>query len=175
MTAAMHRYPCAAGLWALLAILLCAPPAVGEPVVALTENGDPDAVVSFVILGDGFTAEQMDTFHAKARVVRDGFLRDPPLSNYAAFFNFHAVEVTSAEAGADHPGRPKDTALGAGYNCHGIEGLICVDSGRVERVLNRSVDPAARDVVVILVNDSQAAAAEAPTRCPTPDGGWWRP
>ena len=155
MTAAMHRYPCAAGLWALLAILLCAPPAVGEPVVTLTDHGDPRALIDVVILGDGFTAEQMDTFHAKARVVRDGFLADPPLSNYAAFFNFHAIEVTSAESGADHPGRPADTALGAGYNCGRIERLVCVNGGRIEGVLNRSVDAAARDVILILVNDRQ--------------------
>ena len=155
MTAAMHRYPCAAGLWALLAILLCAPPAVGEPVVTLTDRGDPRALIDVVILGDGFTAEQMDTFHAKARVVRDGFLADPPLSNYAAFFNFHAIEVTSAESGADHPGRPADTALGAGYNCGRIERLVCVNGGRIEGVLNRSVDAAARDVILILVNDRQ--------------------
>ncbi len=155
MTAAMHRYPCAAGLRALLAILLCAPPAVGEPVVTLTDHGDPRALIDVVILGDGFTAEQMDTFHAKARAVRDGFLADPPLSNYAAFVNFHAIEVTSAESGADHPGRPKDTALGAGYNCAGIRRLICVNGGLVERVLNRSVDAAARDVILILVNDRQ--------------------
>lgn len=137
------------------ALLLASAHAAAEPVRTLLDNGDPGFRVDVAILGDGFTAEQMEQFHAHARDVRDAFFAAAPLSDYAAFFNVHAVESPSAESGADHPadGELKDTALGGTYDCLGIPRLICVDSALVEGVLNRSLDVAARDIVIVLVND----------------------
>ena len=71
----------------------------------------------------------------------------------------HRVDVTSSESGADHPERSpavfKNTALDAGYNCGGIQRLICVNVSKVNDVLSRSLSPDRREVVLIIVNDSE--------------------
>ena len=80
---------------------------------------------------------------------------DRPFAEYASYFNVRRVDVTSNESGADHPaqGVYRDTALGAHYDCFGIERLICVDGAAVLDVLDRSLAPNLRDIVVVLVND----------------------
>ncbi len=65
--------------------------------------------------------------------------------------------MTSNESGADHPSRGlfRSTALGAAYDCSGIQRLICADLASVNNVLARSVaDPNARDIVIV-VNDPE--------------------
>ena len=143
------------GVWRVL-LLLCASPLVAEPVTTLEDHGDPNERIDVVVLGDGFTAGEQAAFRALADEVVDFLFADPPFKEYRAFFNVHAIEVVSNESGADNPdaGIERDTALGATYNCEKIPRLICVDAERVERVLARSLDAAARDLVLIYVNDT---------------------
>lgn len=138
------------------ALLLCALPAAAEPVTTLVDNGGPELRIDFVVLGDGFTFAEQGAYREHAAALAEQIFADAPLREYRAFFNFHVVEVVSNESGADHPEQEveRDTALGATYNCADIERLICVDGMLVEGVLERSVDAAARDVVLVLVNDT---------------------
>ena len=142
-----------AGLFALLASA-----ASGEPVDTVVDNGDPSRRVDIVILGDGYTATETSKFRSSAENVIDKLFREEPLRNYKRFFNVHIVTVVSSESGADHPEHEpptyKDTALGATYNCGGIKRCTCVQSADVEPVLNRSLDVAERDFILILVNDT---------------------
>ena len=138
-------------------LTLLASASFGEPVETLLNNGDPADRVDIAILGDGFTAKEAGKFRSSAVSVVEGLFRDEPLRNYRSFFNVHIVTVESAESGADHPERNppvyKDTALGAFYNCGGTPRCTCVDSSKVEPVLNRSLEVAERDFILILLND----------------------
>ena len=136
-------------------VLILATSVGAEPAFTLMDNGDPANRIDVIILGDGFTVGEQGAFREHAEGLAAGMLADPPFSNYRTFFNVHAIEVVSNESGADHPESDleKDTALGATYSCAGIQRLICVDTAAVEAVLDRSVGPAARDIVLVLVND----------------------
>ncbi len=56
-----------------------------------------------------------------------------PLKQYAQFFNVKLLHVISNENGADNGsyGATRDTALGAYFNCDGIDRLLCIDDGKV--------------------------------------------
>lgn len=151
------REPGAAVKFIACVIALSVVNATAEPVFTLLDSGDPANRIDMVILGDGFTADEQEAFHEHAKELETRMFADPPFSDYRPFFNVHAVEVVSNESGADHPELEQevDTALGARYACEGIQRLICVDHDAVEDALGRSVDPAARDLVLILVNDPE--------------------
>jgi IgA Peptidase M64 len=80
-----------------------------------------------------------------------------PYADYAPYFNIFRIDVTSKESGADHPERGvfRDTAFGAAYNCGGVQRLICINSTAVSDALSRNIPAADRDLVIILVNDSE--------------------
>ena len=145
------------GVTAVLLTLL-AWAALAEPVETFIDNGDPSRRIDIVIMGDGYAADEKSKFRASAVSVVDGLFRDAPLRNYKRFFNVHFVTVVSPESGTDHPEDTpptyKDTALGGTYNCSGIPRCTCVDSTAVEPVLNRSLDVAERDFILILINDA---------------------
>ena len=63
----------------------------------------------------------------------------------------------SSQSGADHPERASfvNTALDATYNCTGIQRLICVNNGKVFTILGNSLNPSQRDIVLVIVNDSE--------------------
>ena len=78
----------------------------------------------------------------------------------------HRIDVASAQSGADHPltSTYVDTAFDATYSCAGIQRLICVSSSKVSAVLTNSIPAAnARDMIVVLVNDSEYGGS----------GGWF--
>lgn len=145
---------------ACLAFLCCvASVAVtAEPVSVLVRNGPPARRVDLAIVGDGYTAGEMQKFRDDAAAVANAYFAEPPYDEYRRYFNVRAIEVASAQSGADHPSGNvfRDTAFDAAYDCFGIDRLICVDTGAVYAVLDASgVTPAQRDMVWVLVNDSR--------------------
>ncbi|HTM33713.1 MAG TPA: M64 family metallopeptidase [Vicinamibacterales bacterium] len=134
--------------------------AMAEPVTTIRSGGPSANRVDLVILGDGFTADQIASGAYAAQIelqVQRLFAQEPYLE-YAAYFNVHRVDVVSAQSGADHPERGAyvDTALNASYNCSNIQRLICVSTANVNAVLTRSAIPAdARDLVLVIVNDAE--------------------
>ena len=131
--------------------------AFGEPATVIRNNGDPTNRVDLVILGDGYTASEMEKYANDVENVVNGFFNEEPFTEYQSYFNVHRVDVTSNESGADHPetGTFKDTAFDATYNCAGNLRLICVDTSKVDAVLSARVAPNQRDLVVVIVNDPQ--------------------
>ena len=143
----------------LLAGLLLAGAVRGESVITVQSTGSAANRVDLVILGDGYTAADQDDFSADVERAVEGLFAQPPFSAYRGYFNVHRIEVLSAQGGADHPeAEPpsfRATALGASFNCSDIERLICVDHDAVHAVLDRSVAPDQRDIILVLVNDPQ--------------------
>jgi hypothetical protein len=144
---------------ALLACLLLttAAPAGAEPTTTVRANGDPQNRIDIAILGDGYTAADLDAYAAQVDELVSGIFAQEPFREYQRYFNVHRIAVTSPQSGADHPesGRYRDTALGASYDCGGVQRAICVDYSAVYSVAERSLAPAERDVLVIVVNDPE--------------------
>lgn len=138
-------------------------PAAAEPVTTVRNSGPTANRVDLVIMGDGFTAAQIASGQYAATIeqqVQRLFGQEPYLE-YGAFFNVHRIDVTSAQAGADHPERGVyvDTALNGSYSCGfpvPIQRLICVSTTNVNAVLSRTALPAdARDLILVIVNDTE--------------------
>jgi len=110
-----------------------------------------------VILGDGYTSDDLAKYAADVNVLLRRLFLHEPFAHYASYFKVRRVDVASNESGVDHPARNvfRDTALGAAYDCEGIALLICVDVSAVLDVLGRSVPATARDIVVVIVNDAE--------------------
>jgi hypothetical protein len=133
--------------------------ASAEPFTTIRDNGDPANRVDIAILGDGYTAAQLAQYAADVAAFVKGLFAQQPFREYQRYFNVHRVDVISSDSGADHPERSpqifRNTALGAAYNCAGIQRLICVELDLVNNVLTRSISPERRDVIIVIVNDPE--------------------
>jgi len=142
-----------------IGLVALSPLARGEPVTTIRNNGDPSNRVDLVVLGDGHTSTEMGKFATDVENTVQEFFAQEPFKEYQRYFNVHRVDVTSAESGVDHPEDvppiSKDTAFDATYNCAGIERLICVNVSKVDTVLSNSVGADQRDMVLVLVNDTE--------------------
>jgi hypothetical protein len=138
-----------------------------EPVTTIRSNGSAANRLDIVLLGDGYTAAEIASGKYALDVERavNGLFAEPPFADYRGYFNVHRVDVISAQSGADHVSRGivRDTALGAGYDCAGITRLICVDLEQVNAMVGRSIaSPAARDMIIVLVNDPEYGGSGGP-------------
>jgi hypothetical protein len=130
-----------------------------EPVTTIRTGGSPANRVDIAILGDGYTAAEIQSgkYSADVETAVTGFFAQTPYSDYRNYFNVHRIDVVSNESGASRTTPTvvrKDTALGASFDCNGVQRLICVDNTKVNAVLTRSLpDFNMRDIVLVLVND----------------------
>ncbi len=79
--------------------------------------------IDMVFIGDGYTASEIDsTYNAHIRSLLDYLFTNEalaePFGRYRNFFNIHAIDVVSAQSGADDAaaGIYRDTALNARYS-----------------------------------------------------------
>ena len=144
-------------VWVLAFGLGAASLARAEPVVTIRNNGPAENRLNFVIVGDGYTAGDLVKYSTDVDLLVQRMFEQSPYAEYARYFNVLRVDVTSNQSGASHPetGVTRDTAFGAAYNCGGIQRTICVNTASVNAVVARSVPPEARDLILVLVNDSQ--------------------
>ncbi|MBB6170953.1 hypothetical protein HNR23_001013 [Nocardiopsis mwathae] len=105
-------------------------------VVPIQVTGDPNRRFNLIVLGDGYTEEEMPLFHEQVRHHLAVQWSIEPFRGYRDYFNVYAVETPSAESGVgcdpDLAAGPRDTALGMGF--HGgcrpdrLQRLLTVDS-----------------------------------------------
>nr|WP_295928398.1 M64 family metallopeptidase [uncultured Dyadobacter sp.] len=127
----------------------------------LYKKGPLDNRINVVILGDGFTQEQLPKFAAEAKKFADFFLAYDPYTGYRDYFNFFAIRTPSKETGVTNPGTApdayqdqpvgsKDTFFGASFG-HSIHRLVEVTKFDVLYNLMSTHLPA-YDLIVVLVN-----------------------
>ncbi len=151
----------------LAAVLGLAPPAARGGYTAVVENGPASNRVNIVLLGDGYTASEIDTAYTEhieavlAHVFAEG---EEPFQRYANFFNVYRVDLISAESGADVPplGIYRDTALDASY-CYngGPERLLYVNQAKADAAVSAALDGSGiySHLRWVLVNDTRYGGA----------------
>ncbi len=125
----------------------------------LIDHGPSANRVDLVFLGDGYTRARLPKFRQDVQLVLNELLGQPPLNNYARYFNVHVVDVVSRDSGIDHPNveEPKysifrDTALDMTYNFAGVPD--CIYSTRPQRITEAAqLAPQPADIILVLVND----------------------
>lgn len=127
----------------------------------LYKNGPLDNRINVVILGDGFTEEQLPKFAEEAKKFADFFLAYNPYNDYRNYFNFFAIRTPSKESGTSNPGAApdaypdqpvgmKDTFFGVSFG-YSIHRLVEVSKFDVLYGLMGSHFPA-YDLIVVLAN-----------------------
>ncbi|SMO84697.1 Peptidase M64 N-terminus [Saccharicrinis carchari] len=84
----------------------------------IIDNGTKDECVDIVIIGDGYTQEEMVKFHEDVRRMSDYMFSQEPFATYKRKFNIWAVDAISEESGVSDPrkGIWKHTALKSSFN-----------------------------------------------------------
>ncbi len=123
-----------------------------EKVDIIHESGAPQEKLDIVILGDGYSTEEMDKFIADANRLGNVLLNAEPFNTRRNDINIWAVETPSQESGVlkPHPGVFKRTALSAHYSSFDSERYVLAYDNKTIRNIASAVP---YEFMVILVNE----------------------
>jgi hypothetical protein len=108
---------------------------VSAPVSDVMVNGDSHEKVDLVILGDGYTADEMEKFHRDVKHFTDVLFGTSPFKEKKKCFNVRSVDVVSPQSGIDQPDvhQYKGNALGTTYNTFGSARYVLTEDNRLLR------------------------------------------
>jgi hypothetical protein len=123
-----------------------------EKVDVIYEGGPASEKLDIVILGDGYTAEEMGKFRADAKRMADVLLSKEPFLERKSDISIRAVETPSTTSGVNrpHPGVFKRTVLSTQYGSFDSERYVLDFDNRTIRDVASAVP---YDFMVILVNE----------------------
>ncbi len=104
---------------------------------AVEKNGEPADKVDVVLLGDGYTAAEMDKWHRDARRMADLLFSQSPFKEHRAAFNVWAIDTPADESGVSRPseGVWRRSPVGARYDAFGSERyILAFDNKRVRDI-----------------------------------------
>jgi hypothetical protein len=124
----------------------------GENIYTIYDNGPASGKMDVVILGDGYTSEEMGKFRADARRMADVLLNQEPFLKRKSDINVRAIETPSPISGVHrpHPGVFKRTALSTHYGSFDSERYVLAYDNRTLRDVASAVP---YEFMVILVNE----------------------
>ena len=111
--------------------------------------------VHLVVLGDGYKADEENTFNDDVQDLITVMRRDPAIRTHMAAWNIHSVMEASNDSGIDDDFSldVRDTAFDSGYFCQGLQRLICTNTAKVFDV---ALDEYPNlDQIVLLINDNR--------------------
>lgn len=84
----------------------------------ISKGGDPEDCIDVVILAEGYTKDEMDTFYADAQIAVDALFSHEPFGSMRNKFNYLAVACPSEDSGVSVPreGQWKNTAVGSHFD-----------------------------------------------------------
>ncbi|MEV7238830.1 M64 family metallopeptidase [Streptomyces sp. NPDC051020] len=128
-------------------------------VTKVIDNGPTADRLDVVVVGDGYTAAELDQFHIDAKEKWAEVTAVEPYTAYQNLFNVWTVDAVSNDSGVSgDPGRDvvKDTALGSYFWCGDIERLLCVDEQKVDSYVAKAPEA---DLVIVLSNSTKYGGA----------------
>jgi hypothetical protein len=112
--------------------------AVNPPHVwAVIENGDPADKVDLLLLGDGYTAAEMDKWHSDARRLTQTLFATSPFKERRRDFNVWAIDTPAAESGISRPsqGIYHRSPLSSSYDAFASERyVLAFDNKRIRDI-----------------------------------------
>ena len=130
-----------------------APVPVGR-VWTVFESGPATEKVDIILLGEGYTEEELDKFHADVHRLVDVLFATEPFRSRRADFNVRAIDLPSARSGVNRPhvGQFRRTPVSTEYNIFDSERyLLTLDNRRLRDVLSG----VPYEFLEILVNEKQ--------------------
>jgi hypothetical protein len=127
-------------------------PPANVKVWAVEQNGEPRDKVDLLLMGDGYTAAEMEKWHADAKRLAGILFAASPFKERRKDFNVWALDVPSDESGVARPsdGVFRRSALRATYDAFGSERyVLAFDNKRLREVASA----APYEFIEIVVND----------------------
>jgi hypothetical protein len=119
---------------------------------AVEKNGDPQSKVDVVLLGDGYTAAEMEKWHKDARRMADLLFSKSPFKERRNAFNIWAVDTPAEESGVSRPSDKvwRRSPVRATYDAFGSERyVLAFDNKRIREL----AAAAPYEFLGIVVND----------------------
>ena len=115
------------------------------------ENGPPATKVDLLVLGDGYTAGEVEKFHSNVKRLIAALFDTEPFRTTKSSFNVWAVDVASQDSGVTDPRAKawRNTALGLTYNAFDSERYVLTYANRRLREI-AAVAP--YDALLLLAN-----------------------
>jgi IgA Peptidase M64/Peptidase M64 N-terminus len=128
-----------------------APPA-GDRVWAVMRNGEPRDKVDILLMGDGYTAAEMDKWHKDAQRLTETLFSVSPFRERRSAFNVWAVDTPADESGVSRPsdGVWRKSPLRASYDAFGSERYVLTFDNKRMR---EAAAAAPYEFIEIVVND----------------------
>jgi len=123
-----------------------------DQVIVIEQNGPPEDKVDLLIMGDGYTTEELDKFEKTAKAMAEALFSTSPFKEHRKDFNVWAIAPLTSESGVSRPstGTYHDSPLGVTYDAFGSERYVLTSDNRNFR---RIASSAPYDFVEILVNN----------------------
>ncbi len=120
----------------------------------MIENGPPADKVDLLVLGDGYTADELEGYHRDVRKVIDALFSFPPFADRRTDFNVWAVDVASERSGVTRPrsGFWNTTPVGLTYNAFDSERYMLSFANRELRELAAL---APYDALILIANSDK--------------------
>ncbi len=141
-----------------------------EPFRTLRESGPSNLRYDIVVIGDGYTQEELATTYAShvnhltgRMFTRRSKGATEPFRAYRSMYNVHRIHLASNESGIDDPGNSieKDTALDGLNTCATIGNTHCfVDLAKAKAAVDKALmgSDIQPDVIVVVLNSTEALA-----------------
>lgn len=125
----------------------------------IIDNGPVSNRIDIVLVGDGYTRNQIPQYEIDAQKIADQFLNEEPLRSYESYFNVHRVDVVSNQSGVTNDpsqGVRKSTALGMNYWCSGIDRMLCAN---IQSVKQYAANAPQADQILAIANSTKHGGA----------------
>lgn len=121
-------------------------------VFSYLKNGPATEKVDILILGDGYTADEMEKYQNDVKRLADELFEVEPFKSRENDFNVSAVETPSEVSGVNrpHPGVFKRTALSTSYSSFDSERYVLAYDNRTIRDVAATVS---YDYMFIIINE----------------------
>jgi hypothetical protein len=128
------------------------PPPANVKVWAVMENGAPRDKVDLLLMGDGYTAAEMEKWHKDARRMAETLFAVSPFKERRADFNVWAVDTPAEESGVSRvsDGIYRRSPLRASYDAFGSERYVLTFDNKRMR---EAASAAPYEFIEIIVND----------------------
>lgn len=123
----------------------------GAQVWAVMKNGDPAEKVDLLLMGDGYTAAEMEKWHRDAKRLTEILFSVSPFKERRSAFNVWALDTPAAESGVARPsdGVWRRSPVRASYDAFGSERYVLTFDNKRMRELAAA---APYEFVEIIVN-----------------------
>ena len=120
----------------------------------IIDSGPPSDKVDLLVIGEGYTADEISKFHADAERLVNALFEEEPFASRRSDFNVWGLDLPSSESGVSRPRAMefRRTPLSAEYNIFDSERyLLTYDN----RALRDAASAAPYEFIEILANEEQ--------------------